>query len=436
MSNLKDDLAALRIDQNARASGSRRGVWITLLLVAMVIAAGWIWSTRVAAVPVKAASVTAQTGGGAAPGAVLNASGYVTARRRATVSSKVTGKVLEVFVEEGKAVRKGQVLAKLDDSQVRAALAVSEAQLETARRGAAEDEARLREAELTLGRREQLVKEQVISKSELDAARAEVESLRARIAVAQQQIKVSESFVTQRRTDLADMEVRAPFDGIAVSKDAQPGEMISPVSAGGGFTRSGIGTIVDMSSLEIEVDVSESYINRVHPGQPVEAVLDAYPDWRIPTHVITTVPTADRQKATVRVRIGFDPSTLRQAQGRPEQGRGTTGSASPRAQSTGEQLDPRILPDMGVKVSFLTERPAAETGAPRAKLVVPSAAVRTADGRSIVFVVRDDRVERRAISVGPPVGDQVEVLSGVSAGERVVVEGPQTLKDGDKVKVQ
>jgi HlyD family secretion protein len=396
-------------------------MWIALLLLAIVIAAGWAWSTRVAAVPVKAAAVTAQTGGGAAPGAVLNASGYVTARRRATVSSKVTGKVLEVFVEEGKSVRKGQVLAKLDDSQARAALAVAQAQLETTRRGAAEDEARLREAELTLGRREQLVKEQVISRSELDAARAEVESLRARIAVAQQQVKVSESLVTQRQTDLADMEVRAPFDGIAVSKDAQPGEMISPVSAGGGFTRSGIGTIVDMSSLEIEVDVSESYINRVQPGQPVEAVLDAYPDWRIPTHVITTVPTADRQKATVRVRIGFEPATA---------------SGSRRAQSSGELLDPRILPDMGVKVSFLNERPAADTAATRAKLVVPSAAVRSADGRSIVFVIREDRVERRAISVGPPLGDQVEVLSGVNAGERVVVEGPATLKDGDKVKVQ
>ena len=139
-------------------------------------------------------------------------------------------------------------------------------------------------------------------------------------------------------------------------------------------------------------------------------MLDAYPEWRIPTHVITTVPTADRQKATVRVRIGFEPSTLPQAQGRPEPGRGTSGSGASRTQSRGEQLDPRILPDMGVKVSFLTERPAAESAAPRAKLVVPSAALRTADGRSIVFVVRDDRVERRAISVVPPVGDQVEVL--------------------------
>ena len=407
MSNLKDDLASLRIDHTARAGSSRRGLWIALFVAAIVIAvAGWAWSTRVEAIAVTAATVTAQTGAGAAPGAVLNASGYVTARRRATVSSKVTGKVLEVFVEEGKAVHKGQVLAKLDDSQMRAALAVAEAQLETARRGAAEDEARLREATLTLSRREQLVKEQVISKSELDSARAEVESLRARIAVAQQQIKVSESLVNQRQTDLVDMQVRAPFDGVAISKDAQPGEMISPVSAGGGFTRSGIATIVDMSSLEIEVDVNESYINRVRPAMPVEAVLDAYPDWRIPAHVIATIPSADRQKATVRVRIGF------------------------------EQLEPRILPDMGVKVSFLNERPASDSAAARTRLVVPTAAVRSADGRSVVFVMRDDRVERRAVSIGAASGDQTEVLSGVSAGEHVVVEGPQTLKDGDKVKVK
>ncbi len=406
LANLKDDLASLRIDQTARAGSTRRGVWIAVLIALIVIAvAGWAWSTRVDALAVKATAVKAETGG-ASPGAVLNASGYVTARRRATVSSKVTGKVLEVFVEEGKAVRKGQVLARLDDSQVRASLAVGEAQLETARRGAAEDEARLREAELTLGRREQLVKEQVISKSELDSARAEVESLRARIAVATQQIRVAESIVSQRRTDLADMEVRAPFDGVAITKDAQPGEMISPVSAGGGFTRTGVATIVDMSSLEVEVDVNESYINRVHAGMPVEAVLDAYPDWRIPAHVIATIPSADRQKATVKVRIGF------------------------------EQLEPRILPDMGVKVSFLSERPKSDAAAAKPRLLVPKTAVRSVDGRSVVFVMHDDRVERRAVSVGTTSGDQTEVLSGVSAGERIVVDGPPTLKDGDKVKVQ
>ena len=206
MPNLKDDLASLRIDQSARAGTSRRGLWITIAVILVAVAtAGWVWSTRIDAIEVKAVAVKAETGGGPAPGAVLNASGYITARRRATVSSKVTGKVLEVFVEEGKAVHKGQVLARLDDSQVRASLAVGQAQLETARRGAAEDEARLREATLTLGRRQQLVKERVISKAELDSAQAEVESLKARIEVAQQQIRVAESVVSQRRTDLADM---------------------------------------------------------------------------------------------------------------------------------------------------------------------------------------------------------------------------------------
>ena len=408
MTNLKEELASLRIDQTARAGGGRRGVWVAVLVLAVVLAgAGGSWSQSVEAAEVKTAAVSARSGTAASPGAVLDASGYVTARRRATVSSKVTGKVLEVFVEEGKPVRAGQVMARLDDAQVRAALAVAEAQLEAARRGAAEDEARLREAELTLGRREQLIDQKVIGRAELDSARAEVESLKARIALAQQQVKVSESLVSQRRTDLADMTVRAPFDGVAISKDAQPGEMISPVSAGGGFTRSGIGTIVDMSSLEIEVDVSESYINRVHPNQPVEAVLDAYPEWRIPGHVITTVPSADRQKATVKVRIGF------------------------------EQLDPRILPDMGVKVSFLTERPAAaEAAAPGARLVAPKAAVRSEDGRDVVFVVREGRLERRAIKAGSPDGDQVEIVSGLTAGERVVIEGPATMKDGDRVKVK
>jgi HlyD family secretion protein len=219
-------------------------------------------------------------------------------------------------------------------------------------------------------------------------------------------VKVAESLVSQRRTDLTDMTVRAPFDGMAISKDAQPGEMISPVSAGGGFTRSGIATIVDMSSLEIEVDVSESYINRVHSGQPIEAVLDAYPDWRIPAHVIATIPSADRQKATVRVRIGF------------------------------EKLDPRILPDMGVKVSFLSERPKTEDTAPRARLLVPKTSVRSAEGREVVFVVHDNRLERRAVKTTAASGDQVEIVSGLTAGEQIVVDGPADMKDGDRVTVK
>ena len=417
MSSLKDDLASLKIDHSARAGGGRRtGLLVAVLLVGALAAGGWFYAQRVQAETVRTVSVASESGG-ASPGAVLNASGYVTARRRATVSSKVTGKVMEVLIEEGQAVRKGQVVARLDDSQLRAALAVAKAQVEAARKSTAEDEARLREAQLTQARLQALIKENVVGRAEVDTANAQVESLTARIAMARQQVEVAETQVRAIETDLNDMTVRAPFNGVAISKDAQAGEMISPVSAGGGFTRTGIGTIVDMSSLEIEVDVSESYINRVRPRQPVEAVLDAYPDWRIPAHVITTVPSADRQKATVRVRIGFDPST-----------------SSGQAPSQRGGLDPRILPDMGVKVSFFAEKAAEPADVPKARLLVPKAAVRSANGQSIVFVVRDDRVERRAVKVGATEGDRTEILSGVSVGDRVVVEGPDTLVDGARVK--
>ena len=230
-------------------------------------------------------------------------------------------------------------------------MAVAQAQLTTARGAAAEDEARLREAERQYTRLNQLVQEKVVGRAEVDTAQSSVESLKARIALAEQQVEVAQSQVAALEVDLADMVVRAPFDGVAISKDAQPGEMISPVSAGGGFTRTGICTIVDMTSLEIEVDVSESYINRVQAEQPVEAILDAYPDWRIPAHVITTVPTADRQKATVRVRIGF------------------------------EELEPRILPDMGVKVSFLTRSSRKRSRRRAAQAAAAGAEGRRADRR-------------------------------------------------------
>ena len=419
--NLKDELASLKIDREARGGGNRPGLLIIVILLLVAVAGGGLyWWTREPVVQVRTAEAAVRTGAAGAPNAVLNASGYVTARRRATVSSKVTGKVMEIFVEEGKAVKRGQVLARLDDSQLRAMQSVDQAQLAAASKVAAENEARLKEAELTLGRRQQLVKEKVISKAELDSAEAEVESLKARIALAHQQVEVAQRQLDARQTDLNDMVVRAPFDGVAISKDAQPGEMISPVSAGGGFTRTGICTIVDMSSLEIEVDVSESYINRVKPGQPVEALLDAYPEWRIPSKVITSVPSADRQKATVKVRIGFDPST---------------NSGSPRAGSRGDQLDPRILPDMGVKVSFLAEAaPVASAEQARARVLVPKAAIRTLDGTSVVFVVRGDRVERRAIKAGANDGDLTEVVSGLAAGDRVVTEGVATLTDGARVK--
>jgi RND family efflux transporter MFP subunit len=409
MSDISRDLAALRIPQEERGGGRGKPVLITVIVLLVLGAGGfgaWYWATALQAAAVKVASVSVKPGGANAPSAVLNASGYVVARRRATVSSKVTGKVMDVLIEEGHPVKGGQVVAHLDDTQARAALNLAEAQLAAAKKSYAEDEAKLAQADLNLKRREQLLKENVVGKAEVDDARSVVDSTRARIAYSQQQIGVAERQVELQRTNLADTVVRAPFSGIVISKDAQPGEMISPVSAGGGFTRTGIGTIVDMSSLEIEVDVNETYINRVEPDQKVEATLDAYPDWHIPGHVITTIPAADRQKATVKVRIAL------------------------------EKLDPKILPDMGVKVSFLRDAPPAGQAPAVPSVVVPKAAVKSVDGRSVVFVLNEDRVERRAVKVGLENGDQVEVVSGVRAGERVVIDGPATLKDGDKVKVQ
>jgi RND family efflux transporter MFP subunit len=408
MADISKDLAALRIPQEERGGGSSRAGLVSAIVIGVLALAGgaWYWSANLQAASVKVASATVKAGGASAPGSILNASGYVVARRRATVSSKVTGKVMDVLIEEGHAVRAGQILAHLDDTQARAALALAEAQLSASRKSMAEDDARLAQAELALQRRQALLKEQVVGKAEVDDAQSQVDATRARIEFSRQQIGVAERQVELQKTMLDDMVVHAPFDGMVISKDAQPGEMISPVSAGGGFTRTGIGTIVDMRSLEIEVDVNETYINRVKDGQKVEAVLDAYQDWRIPAHVITTIPSADRQKATVKVRIGFDG------------------------------LDPRILPDMGVKVSFLADSPAPGQAPVAPRVIVPKAAVRSSDGKSIVFVLKEDRVERRAVSIGIENGDQVELVSGVSAGERVVVDAPPTLKDGDKVKVQ
>jgi len=407
MTDLKQDLAALRIERAPDRPG-RAGRWIVwtglLILLAVLGFAGWRWITRERPAEVQVATVSMRAAGTQA--SVLNASGYVTARRRATVSSKITGKVVEVNVEEGMTVRQGQVLARLDDSAPRAALALAEARAEAARRGLHENEVQLAQARLTERRAAQLVAERIASQSQLDQAKADADSLDARIAALNQQIRVAERQIEVEQTDLNNYVIRAPFNGVAISKDAQPGEMVSPVSAGGGFTRTGIGTLVDMSSLEIEVDVNESYISRVKPGQNVIAVLDAYPDWQIPAHVITQVPTADRQKATVLVRIGF------------------------------KQLDPRILPDMAIKVTFLRE--ADESAAPAAQptTLAPKAAIRTVGADSVAFVVRGDSVERRAVRLGGADGDRVEVLAGLQSGDRIVLSPAADLKDGAKVIVR
>jgi RND family efflux transporter MFP subunit len=232
-----------------------------------------------------------------------------------------------------------------------------------------------------------------------------VDALKAQLAVARQGLVAAEAELAVALQDLENYTIRAPFAGIAVSKDAQPGEMVSPVSAGGGFTRTGISTIVDMESLEIEVDVNESSIAKVVPGQPAVATLDAYPGWQIPATVRTVIPTADRQKATVKVRLTFD------------------------------ELDPRILPDMGVKVAFQEPDRQVEE-APSAQCLVPRRAVRDDGGQAVVFQLRDGVAERRAVTLGRQLGADVEVLGGLSAGATVVLDPPPELSDGDPVTTE
>ena len=408
MASEKPSLEGLRIDRSAIGEEKGRGrLWIALVVIAVLALAIWGWLARPRAVEVRAAAAEARAGGSAAAGAVLNASGYVTARRQATVSSKITGKVVDVLVEEGMEIREGQVLAHLDDATLRKQLALAESQLASQRRSLAETEVRLRQAKLSQARMRRLREQGISTQADAESADADVDALAARLDLARQDTLVSERQLALRRQDLDDTVIRAPFAGVAVSKDAQPGEMISPVSAGGGFTRTGICTLVDMKSLEIEVDVNESYIHRVAPGQKAIATLDAYPEWQIPARVIMPVPTADRQKATVRVRLGF------------------------------EQLDPRILPDMGVKVAFLgEEKKDAGAAAGKPLVVIPRAALRKDGDRDVVFVIQGSRAERRAIGVAAGTGDQAVVTSGLAAGERVVVEGPADLKDGASIAIK
>jgi len=406
----KNALEGLRIDRDEReSSGSGRRAWIvwTIAVLVLAAAAGW-WLLRPRGKEVRTVAARERSGAAAGPGTALNASGYVIARRAATVSAKITGKVAQVLVEEGTVVQSGQVLARLDDATAQRALALAQAQLGSDRRALAETEVRIRQSEINRRRQQKLVAQGITSQQDLDAANAEADSFVAHLAALREEVVVAERQVGVARQAIDDTVIRAPFAGVAVTKDAQPGEMISPVSAGGGFTRTGICTLVDMKSLEIDVDVNESYIHRVRPGQKAQAVLDAYPDWTIPAHVITVIPTADRQKATVRVRLAF------------------------------EELDPRVLPDMGVKVAFLADPSEAAAGAAPGKpqLVVPRAAVKKNGDQDVVFVVQGGRAERRSIRLSPAAGDEAVVVSGLAAGEQVVVEGPADLADGDAVRAK
>lgn len=405
------DLASLKIHDSARTRGSGGKIlgYFAAAIGLVLLIAGAVFALKNRAPVVEVA--TAQAAGDTTQQTLLNASGYVTPRRRATVAAKITGRVTGVFFDEGNHAKEGQLLATLDDSDARRALDSAVADRDSAKAAIRDYEVQLRYAEIQLHRAQELTNAKVSSQDQLDNAMTAADSLKAKIALAKQQVNSSESRIREAQQAVDNCTIRAPFSGIIVSKDAQVGEMVSPVSAGGGFTRTGIATIVDMNSNEVEVDVNEAYIARVQPRQRVDSVLDAYPDWKIPSHVRTVIPTADRQKATVKVRISFD------------------------------KLDPRILPDMGVKVSFYGEEEEKKNAAkkkgegPKPVAIVPKSAVRSSGDSAYVFLLKNGKVERRGVKVGNDRGSDVEIMAGVNSGDSLVTHGPENLQDGDTVRV-
>ena len=401
------DLGSLRIDDHHRSSsswGKRLAIFFGLLVIlgGLSGAVFTFWNSK----PVVEVAVVQKSTNNGGREALLNASGYVTPRRRATIAAKITGRVTGVFFDEGTHVSEGQLLATLDDSDARKALDSAKADYAASKAAIADLEVQLKNARIQLRRAEQLQNAGVQTEEQLDNARTASDSLQAKIALAQSQVISSEARIQQAQQAVDNCTIRSPYSGIVVSKDAQVGEMVSPNSAGGGFTRTGIATIVDMNSNEIEVDVNESYISRVQPGQPVTAILDAYPDWEIPSRVRTIIPSADRQKATVKVRVSF------------------------------LKLDPRILPDMGIKVTFLGAEQKKQSGAEAAAILIPQSAVHDENGKNVVFLVKDDKTERRAVTLGGKRGSDTEVIAGITAGDTLVVKSPGNLRDGQSVEVK
>lgn len=407
-------LNQLRIDRSEPpASDGYAKWWATGIAVLVVVASGIGYLMRPTGLPITTAvaqPAPAVGSAGSLSASLLDASGYVVARRRATVSSKVTGKVVTVMLEEGQRVEAGQIIATLDNSNWKASLAQSNAQLQQAEANVSSAQIAFDDAKPIFERSEKQKAAAVISAQSFDESHAQFDVARNNLNVAQRGLDAARAGVEVAQRNLDDTVIRAPFAGIVTEKAAQPGEMVSPISAGGGFTRTGIGTIVDMDSLEVEVDVSENFINRVRPQQPVTIKLNAYPDWEIPGAVIAMIPTADRAKATVKVRIAI------------------------------KQKDPRIIPEMGARVAFLSDNEPAVSGAensvaPRG-VVIPSDAVSNSGDVSLVFIVHGATVERRAVRLGGKTSTGQIVLAGLDAGNVVALGDLSHLSDGARVRVE
>ena len=405
MSSNADLLKSLKIDRNAAPPPApRNGLWIGLAVAGAVLlaAGGWFAFGRGKDLEVRTAEVVA-IGNGNASASVLDATGYVVARRMATVSAKVTGRVRDVRIEEGQRVEEGQVLATLDPVDADAQRALAASQVNAAQSQIGSVQAQLKEAEANAARLGALVGQKLISRAQYEQSVAARDALRAQLATAQRNAQVARDGLRIADNGVDNTVVRAPFAGVVIAKSAQPGEIVSPLSAGGGFTRTGIGTIVDMQSLEVEVEVGEAFIGRVKPGMPTETILNAYQDWKIPGKVIAIIPTADRGKATVKVRVGLD------AKG-----------------------DPRIVPDMGARVGFLEDAKPAQAAKPG--VLAPAAAIVQRDGKDVAFVVVDGKAMQRTLALGRTLGEDREVLQGLAGGDAVVLDPPEQLVDGVRVQ--
>ncbi len=394
-------LGQLKINREEPVSDERAWLWpIVVLVLGMGVLLVFLWVREpIASARLVTASAAIAGSAGQARATVLDASGYVVARRQATVSAEMTGRVSEVLVEEGMQVKQGQVLAHLDAANAQAQLALARAREAAAAAVVGEIDVLAREAAQRLRRGAKLNAQGVLSTAELEAVQAEVDGLQARQLRVQRELEVATSARLVQQQFVDDHVIRAPFSGVVTVKAAQPGEMISPMSAGGSFTRTGVATLVDMDSLEVEVDVNENFINRVLAGQAATARLNAYPDWTIPAEVIAVVPAADRSKATVKVRIGL------------------------------LEQDQRVLPDMGVRVAFLDGED--EEAGTLAKAMIPVEAVIRENQTALVFVWNNGVLERRALSLGAVQSGQQQVLAGLLPGESVVVPEPGlALSDG------
>ena len=381
MSDRKNLLNNLKIDRSRSPKedqSSLNKLYLLGIAVILVIFFSWFFLSEEELKEVTTFTVKSLEMSDSSATSILDASGYVVARRRATVSSKMTGKVMKVFIEEGMYVEEGQLLAQLDDSTMLADLNYSESQLNEAKR--------------IYDRTLELTKEDLASQASLDAAKASLEGLEALNAVRKQVVQ--------------DMKILAPFNGVVVYKAAQPGEMISPVSAGGGFTNTGICTIVDMDSLEVEVDVNESFINRVKPGQPVITNLNAYPKWDIPSEVIAIIPTADRNKATVKVRIAL------------------------------LEKDERVLPDMGSRVSFLKKLGNSRSTSPLDGVMIPLASLSEAGGESLVQVIDGSKIKLMSVEVAEETSNYARVTEGLSSGMKVVARFDSELTNNQKIIIK